>query len=58
MFSPSFDKEKKLWYGPDIPALYNPHISIAQALLHSMSMFGSKIAEVILLKDSIVEKVL
>lgn len=46
MFSTRFDVDKTLWYGPDIPPLYNPSINLAQALLSSMSIFGSKIAQV------------
>lgn len=46
MFSTTFDKEAKLWYGRDIAPLYNPEISVAQALLSAMTNFGSKIAQV------------
>lgn len=46
MFSSTYVKDEKLWYGPDIPSLYNPEINMAQALLHGMSTFGSKIAQI------------
>lgn len=46
MYSTTYNKEEKLWYGANIPPLYNPKVSIGQVLLNSMSMFGSKIAQV------------
>lgn len=46
MFSSTYDEETKLWHGPDIPPVYNPFVSIAQVMLNSMSIFGSKIAQV------------
>lgn len=46
MFSTTYNEEKKQFYGPDLPPLYNPQISVAQALLNSMSIFGSKLAQV------------
>lgn len=46
MFLTQYNKAEKLWHGPDIPPLYNPNMNLAQALLNSMSIFGSKIAQV------------
>lgn len=46
MLSTRYDESKNLWYGSDIPPLYNPNINLAQAVLNSMSIFGSKIAQV------------
>lgn len=46
MFSTRYDETENIWYGPDIAPLYNPNINLAHALLHSMSMFGSKVAQV------------
>lgn len=46
MFLTQFNEPEKLWYGPDIPPLFNPNINLAQALLNSMSIFGSKVAQV------------
>lgn len=46
MFLTSYDEDAKLWYGPDTVPLYNPKISLAQALLDAMSIFGPKIAQV------------
>lgn len=48
MFSTTYNKEGKLWYGNDIPPLYNPNVSVAQVLLDSMTTFGPKIAQVII----------
>lgn len=47
MFSTSYSEEENLWRGLDIPPLYHPGISLAQALFNSMDVFGSKIAQVI-----------
>lgn len=46
MYSTRYDETESIWYGPDIPPLYNPNINLAQALLNSMALFGSKIAQV------------
>lgn len=46
MFSTKFDENRKLWYGGDIPAEHKPKISLGQALLNSMRVFGSKVAQV------------
>lgn len=46
MFFTQYNEAEKLWSGPDIPPLYNPSINLAQALLNSMNIFGSKIAQV------------
>lgn len=46
MYSTRFNEAEKLWYGPDVLPLYNPSVNLAQALLNSMSIFGSKIAQV------------
>ena len=43
-----YDQKEKMWYGRDIPLLYNPKINIAQALFNAMNIFGSKVAQVIL----------
>lgn len=48
MYSTYFDEKEKLWHGSDIPPLYNPDISLAQALLNSMVAFAPKIAQVII----------
>lgn len=47
MFSTIYNKKDKSWHGNDIPPLYNPEISLAQALLNSLTVFGPKIAQVI-----------
>lgn len=47
MYSTRYDGVAKVWYGPDIPPLYNPNMNLAQALLSSMSIFGSKVAQVL-----------
>lgn len=46
MFQTTFDKKVNLWSGLNRPQLYNPNINIAQALLRSMKLYGSKIAQV------------
>lgn len=46
MFSTRYNAAEKLWCGNDSPPLYNPNLNMAQALLHSMSIFGPKIAQV------------
>lgn len=46
MFCTQYDKEAKLWSGLDIPSLYNPKVSLAQALLKACEVHGSKIAQV------------
>lgn len=46
MLSTRYDETEKLWCGSDILPLYNPIMNLAQAFLHSMSVFGSKIAQV------------
>lgn len=46
MFSTKFDESHKLWYGGDIPVEHKPKISLGQALLNSMRVFGSKVAQV------------
>lgn len=46
MYSTSYDEKNKLWFGPDVPSLYNPKISAGQALLDKMRRHGSKIAQV------------
>lgn len=47
MFASTYNEAEKLWYGPEIPPLYNPNINLAQALLNAMSIFGPKVAQVI-----------
>lgn len=46
MNSTFYDKEAKLWYGRDIPPLYNPEISVAQALIRAMIKCSPQIAQV------------
>ncbi|KAG4067927.1 hypothetical protein HA402_010613 [Bradysia odoriphaga] len=46
MFSTTYNKTEKLWYGPEIQPLYNPKISLAQALLEAMTNYGPKIAQI------------
>lgn len=46
MFSTKYNETENLWYGLDTLPLYNPKINMAQALLNSMSTFGSKVAQV------------
>lgn len=46
LFSSKYNKEKKEWYGREIPPLYNPKISIAQVILNSLTAHGPKIAQV------------
>lgn len=46
MVSTFYNEKEKLWYGPNKPPLYNPDISLAQALLNSMANFGPKIAQI------------
>lgn len=46
MFQTTFDKKANLWSGVNRPQLYNPNINIAQAILRSLKLFGSKIAQV------------
>lgn len=41
-----YDAEKKLWRGNDSPSLFNPEISVGQALLKALEVHGSKIAQV------------
>lgn len=45
MFSTTF-KQENLWFGRDIPPLYNPKISLAQVLFNAMAKYGTKIAQV------------
>lgn len=47
MYSTTFDEKAKLWYGRNVPPLYNPQDSLGQVLLNSMATFGNKIAQVI-----------
>lgn len=46
MFSTKFDEDSNLWCGGDIPAEHKPKIALGQALLNSMRVFGSKVAQV------------
>lgn len=46
MFFAKFDEENKVWSNDDVPCVLNPKISIAHALLRSMLLNGSKIAQV------------
>lgn len=46
MFFAKFDEENKVWSNDDVPCVLNPKISIAHALLRSMQLNGSKIAQV------------
>lgn len=46
MFRTHFDEQSKLWSGAAIPQLFNTKVSIAQVLLRSMKIYGSKIAQV------------
>lgn len=46
MFSTKFDENRKLWYGGDIPVEHESKISLGQALLNSMRVFGSKVGQV------------
>lgn len=41
-----YDAEKKLWRGNDLPPLFNPEISVGQAILKALEIHGSKIAQV------------
>lgn len=47
MFSTIYNEKGKIWYGNDIPPLFNPKISLAQALLNSMTNYGPKVAQVL-----------
>lgn len=47
MLSTSYNKEVKIWYGRDMPPLYNPNINVAHALFNAMNIYGSKVAQVI-----------
>lgn len=53
MYRTFYDKESKLWSGPDLPPLYNPKISIAQVIWRSLTAYGPKIAQVLLKKCTI-----
>lgn len=46
MFSTNFDEIRKFWYGDYNLLEYKPKISLGQALLNSMRVFGSKLAQV------------
>lgn len=46
MFSTNFDKNAKLWSGPDVLVPYDLNVSIAQVLLEKMKLNGSRIAQV------------
>lgn len=46
MLSTSYNKEEKIWYGRDMPPLYNPNINVAHALFNAMNIYGSKVAQV------------
>lgn len=46
MFKTTYDEEAKLWSGHDVLPLYNPKISVAQAVLGALSTYGPKIAQV------------
>lgn len=41
-----YDKEAKLWTGPDPLPLPNPNISLGEVLLNSLAKFAPKIAQV------------
>lgn len=56
MFSTRYNEAEKLWYGSDLPPLYNPSVSIAQVVLNSLSVFGSKVAQVKKLKTQKLNK--
>ncbi|KAJ6632853.1 hypothetical protein Bhyg_18006, partial [Pseudolycoriella hygida] len=46
MYKTIYDEENKLWKGYDVPALYNPEISIADVVLKAMDINGTKIAQI------------
>lgn len=46
MFFAKFDEKNKVWSNDDVPCILNPKISIAHALLRSLQLNGSKIAQV------------
>lgn len=41
-----FDEKNRIWKSGDDPMVYNPNVSLANVLLRSMDLFGSKIAQV------------
>lgn len=46
MFFAKFDEKNKVWSNDEVPCVLNPKISIAHALLRSLQLNGSKIAQV------------
>lgn len=46
MYRVEFDEANKLWKSHGPPQLYDPSVSLGNALLRSMELHGSKIAQV------------
>lgn len=46
MLPTSYDKEAKLWRGPDFLPRYDPKLSLGEALFGALNTYGSKIAQV------------
>lgn len=57
MFCTQYNKEAKLWSGLNIPPLYNPKLSLAQAILKACEVHGSKIAQVMKTRKRIFKNV-
>lgn len=46
MLKVKYDDKRQIWRSYDDPIVYNPNISLANVLLRSMDLYGSKIAQV------------
>lgn len=53
MYQTKYDEKAKEWRGFDLPPLYNPKVSLAQVLLDALTIYRSKIAQVIFEKKKI-----
>lgn len=51
MYSTFFDEKEKQWTGLSRVPFYNSNLSVGQAILHSLELNPSKIAQVILLSS-------
>lgn len=46
MFQTFFNKENRIWHGYMTPPLYNPNISMGQAILKALELNPLKVAQV------------
>lgn len=46
MYRTTFDERNKQWNGAKIKSDFNPEESLGRAILNSLQMYGSKVAQV------------